>query len=60
MDSHGRVVVLAGLVGDPITKKYPAQSGLVNDLAIKKLIDDSYESETESMLFLFPPVQTTV
>lgn len=47
LDSHGRVVVLAGLVGDPITKKYPAQSGLVNDLAIKKLIDDSYESETE-------------
>jgi nucleoside-diphosphate-sugar epimerase len=25
------VVVLAGLVGDPITKKYPAESGQVND-----------------------------
>lgn len=47
IDSHGRIVVLAGLVGDPITKKYPELSALVNDLAIKKLIDDSYESESE-------------
>ncbi len=28
------VVILAGLVGDPITKKYPIESGLINDLGI--------------------------
>ena len=33
------VVVLGGLVGDPITKKYPDESLLINDLAIKGVID---------------------
>lgn len=32
------VVVLAGLVGDPITKKYPEESGLINDVGIQDLI----------------------
>ena len=32
------VVVLGGLVGDPITKKYPDESLLINDLAIKGLL----------------------
>ena len=29
------VVLLAGLVGDPITKKYPEESRLVNELGVK-------------------------
>src|SRR5262245_24156629 len=33
------VVVLAGLVGDPITKKYPEASGRINDDGILRLID---------------------
>ena len=31
------IVILAGLVGDPITKKYPKESNLINDIGIKKL-----------------------
>ena len=33
------VVVLGGLVGDPITKKYPNESTQINDLGIKRVID---------------------
>ena len=33
------VVILGGLVGDPITKRYPEQSALVNDKAIFDTID---------------------
>lgn len=33
------IVVLAGLVGDPITKKYPEESKKINDIGIKKCID---------------------
>ncbi|EME69317.1 hypothetical protein H261_13915 [Paramagnetospirillum caucaseum] len=33
------VVILAGLVGDPITKKYPEASGRINDDGILRLID---------------------
>ena len=30
------VVILAGLVGDPITKKYPNESQQINDVSVKK------------------------
>ena len=33
------VVLLAGLVGDPITKKYPEASRTINDVGIKNCID---------------------
>jgi len=33
------VIVLAGLVGDPITKKYPIISKSINNIGLKKLID---------------------
>lgn len=33
------VVLLAGLVGDPITKKYPEASKAINDLGIMRCID---------------------
>ncbi len=33
------VIILSGLVGDPITKKYPVESEKINDLSIKKCID---------------------
>ena len=33
------VILLAGLVGDPITKKYPYLSNQVNDKGIKNIID---------------------
>lgn len=33
------VIILAGLVGDPITKKYPNESAAINDVGIKRSID---------------------
>ncbi|MBI1383825.1 MAG: NAD-dependent epimerase/dehydratase family protein [Rhizobiales bacterium] len=33
------VVILAGLVGDPITKAFPAEAHVINDIAMRRLID---------------------
>jgi nucleoside-diphosphate-sugar epimerase len=33
------VILLAGLVGDPITKKYPNESVTINDIGVKNVID---------------------
>ena len=33
------VIILGGLVGDPITKQYPAESEMINTLGIRRLID---------------------
>jgi len=33
------VIILAGLVGDPITKKYPQQSEIINENGIRNCID---------------------
>lgn len=33
------VIILSGLVGDPITKKYPNESNEINDNSVKKCID---------------------
>ena len=38
LDGVTDVVILAGLVGDPITKKFPEASRAVNDLALKRCI----------------------
>lgn len=39
LDGVTDVVLLGGLVGDPITKKYPAESELINDIGIRRTID---------------------
>ena len=39
MEGITDVVVLGGLVGDPITKKYPNESRLINDLGITEVIE---------------------
>lgn len=46
------VVLLAGLVGDPITKKYPKESKLINDIGIKNVIDICSESDVEKLIFI--------
>ena len=46
------VVVLGGLVGDPITKKYPDESLLINDLAIKGVIDSLRNKKLERVVFV--------
>ncbi len=39
LDGVTDVVLLAGLVGDPITKKYPEASAAINDAGVLKVID---------------------
>ena len=46
------VVVLGGLVGDPITKKYPNESALINDLGIKGVIDSLRNKKLERVVFV--------
>lgn len=38
-DDLDAVVLLAGLVGDPITRKYPAESSKINDSGVKNVIE---------------------
>ena len=46
------VVVLAGLVGDPITKKYPQLSSEINDVALKNIIDISFKNKIKKLIFI--------
>lgn len=46
------VVLLAGLVGDAITKKYPKESTLINDKGVKNVIDLCAEHNTEKLVFV--------
>lgn len=39
LDGVTDVVVLAGLVGDPITKAFPAASAMINDAALRSCLD---------------------
>ena len=45
-------IILAGLVGDPITKKYPEFSKKVNSIGTKKLIDNCKNKKIEKLLFV--------
>ena len=46
------VLILAGLVGDPITKKYPKTSKEINDFSIKKCIDYFDDKPIEKLIFV--------
>ena len=46
------VIILGGLVGDPITKKYPKTSNQINDLNIKKCIDFFDEKPIRKLIFV--------
>lgn len=46
------VVLLAGLVGDPITKKYPRESKIINDAGVKNVIDICSKSNIENFVFI--------
>tara|TARA_Y100000588_G_scaffold384599_2_gene476268 strand:+ start:1048 stop:2061 length:1014 start_codon:yes stop_codon:yes gene_type:complete len=39
LDGVSDVVLLAGLVGDPVTKKYPDESKSINEIGIRQCID---------------------
>jgi len=46
------VVLLAGLVGDPITKKYHKEAGLINDEGIRNVIDLCSENDINRLIFV--------
>lgn len=46
------LVLLAGLVGDPITKKYPKSSKEINLKGVKKVINFYYKSKIKKILFI--------
>lgn len=46
------VVILAGLVGDPITKKYPDLSNQINNTAIQKLILKFQNANLNKLIFI--------
>ncbi len=46
------VVILAGLVGDPITKKYPRAAALINDDGIRNVVDTSVEKGISQLIFI--------
>jgi nucleoside-diphosphate-sugar epimerase len=46
------VVILAGLVGDPITKKFPEESAAINDTALRACIDRLNDRGLERVIFI--------
>lgn len=46
------VVLLAGLVGDPITKKYPKQSKIVNETGVRNVIDRAHGKNLDKFIFV--------
>jgi nucleoside-diphosphate-sugar epimerase len=46
------VVILGGLVGDPITKKYPDESNRINDIGIQACIDYFDDKKIKRLIFI--------
>jgi len=46
------VVMLGGLVGDPITKSYPNESELINSIGVKNCIDYFDNKELDKFIFI--------
>ena len=46
------VVILGGLVGDPITKKYPNESEIINEKSIKSCIDFFDNKHINKIIFI--------
>jgi nucleoside-diphosphate-sugar epimerase len=52
LDKVTDIVILAGLVGDPITKKYPALSENINFYGIKNLINLCKKKKISKLVFI--------
>ncbi len=52
MDENSTVILLAGLVGDPITKKYSKLSKKINENYIIKLIDQCLKIKVKHIIFV--------
>lgn len=46
------VVLLAGLVGDPITKKYPDESNLINEIGVSRCIEFFNGKNLDKFIFV--------
>ena len=49
--NYDSVIIFAGLVGDPITKKYPKESKNINEKSIKKIIN-YYKEKKIRLIFI--------
>jgi len=52
VDGITDVVILGGLVGDPITKTYPNESEIINSLGVKACIDFFDDKPIEKLIFI--------
>ena len=43
---------MAGLVGDPITKKYPVESNKINDIGVKNIINICSVNKVKRFIFI--------
>jgi len=46
------VILMAGLVGDPITKKYPVESAIINEKGVQNCIDFFNKKGIRKMIFI--------
>lgn len=51
-DNIDDVILLAGLVGDPITRKYPVESKLINDRGVKQCMDYFNGKGIDKLVFI--------
>ncbi len=52
LDGVTDVIILGGLVGDPITKKYPEESHAINDIGIRNCIDRLNHKGLNKVIFV--------
>ena len=52
LKQSSNIVLLAGLVGDPITKQYPDLSNSINLYGIKEFIDNLEYTDIEKLIFI--------
>ncbi|MBL4700560.1 MAG: NAD(P)-dependent oxidoreductase [Phycisphaeraceae bacterium] len=52
LDGVSDVIVLAGLVGDPITKKYPQESAAINDAGVLNVIEQCNGKGLNKVVFV--------
>jgi nucleoside-diphosphate-sugar epimerase len=52
IDDNSVVILLAGLVGDPITKKYPGISKKINENYIRQCIDLCFKKKIKHLIFV--------
>jgi nucleoside-diphosphate-sugar epimerase len=52
LDGVSDVIILAGLVGDPITKKFPRESDAINEQALRRCVDQLTGRGLNKVIFI--------